>query len=46
VIRDGQGNVLLTAWQLLRPCVTVEDAEAEACERAETHDGVEGGVVG
>jgi hypothetical protein len=33
VIRDENGKVLLTAWQLLRQCATVEEAEAEACLR-------------
>jgi hypothetical protein len=33
VIRGEPGKVLLTAWQLLRRCAMVEEAEAEACLR-------------
>jgi hypothetical protein len=33
VIRGESGKVLLTAWQLLRRCAMVEEAEAEACLR-------------
>jgi hypothetical protein len=33
VIRDDLGNVMLMAWQLLRRCASVEEAEVEACLR-------------
>jgi hypothetical protein len=31
VARDEEGQVLLTAWQVLRRCASPEEAEAEAC---------------
>ncbi|GJN35111.1 hypothetical protein PR202_gb23849 [Eleusine coracana subsp. coracana] len=31
VVRDDNGLVLLSAWRLLRGCVSVEEAEGEAC---------------
>jgi hypothetical protein len=30
-IRDATGKILLTAWQMMRRCASVEEAEAEAC---------------
>jgi hypothetical protein len=33
VIRDASGQVLPTAWQMLRRCASVEEAEAGACLR-------------
>jgi hypothetical protein len=32
-IRDATGKILLTAWQMMRRCASVEEAEAEACLR-------------
>jgi hypothetical protein len=31
VARDEEGQVLLTAWQVLQRCASPEEAEAEAC---------------
>lgn len=31
VVQDHEGNVLLTAWRVIRRCGSPEEAEAEAC---------------